>query len=114
MVVFDPGKGPYILIGIVVNAMHKIEDDVGVIRFWKGVLMKPDTRRRRHFGNDARVLKQDLILPRLGDLVGMRKTGAKTALRIAFFTRCQLQGADGRHDQEIAQIRVPGAAKMRV
>ena len=114
MVVFDADKRPHILVGIIVNAVHQVEDNMGVVGLRKCVLMKANACRRRHFGPDIVVLKQNLVIIGCGPFVSVRKCRAETALRISFFTGCELQLANGRHYQKIAKIGVPGTAKMRM
>ena len=76
--------------------------------------MKSDTRRCGHFGKNVVIVKTDFVIRRLGRLIRMRKGGAETGRRICFRARLELQFADGRHDQEIAEIRMSCSAEMRV
>ena len=80
----------------------------------KRILMKPDARGRGHLGQDIVVFEQHLVIRRFGRFVCVRKRGAVAAFRVVFIAGFELQQANGRHDQKIAEVRVAGAAKMRV
>ena len=97
MVVFDTDKCPNVLVVVIIDAVHQVEDDVGVVGFWKSVLVKSDACRRRHFSEDIVIIEENLVIVGFGGLGRVRKRRAKTAFRIAFFTGRQLQFADGRH-----------------
>ena len=52
-VVLDAHEGPDVLIVVVVDAVHQVEDDVGIGRRRReGVPVHPDPSRRRHFRED--------------------------------------------------------------
>ena len=114
MIVLDAHEGPHILLVVVVDAMHQVEDDVGIVRRRERVLMKADARRRRHFGEDVVIVESDFVVGRFSRLVRMRECGTESGRRIALRAGFELKVANRRHYQKVAEIRMAGTAEMRV
>src|SRR5688572_14635924 len=76
--------------------------------------MHPYPRSRGHLGEDVVIVEADLVVRRLRLFVCVRERRAETGRRIILRTGFQLKLTGRRHDQKIAEVRVPGTAKMGV
>ncbi len=58
--------------------------------------------------------QRHLVVTRRGFLSVVRETAAVAAVWVVACAGIQFQGSGGRHQQDVAQIRVPRAAEVRV
>ena len=99
---------------VVVDAADEIEDHVRGAAALEGVAVDADAGGGGQLGRDAVVLQDDGVVAGLGRLVVVRETGSIPGVRIVLGPRIQLQRARRRHQQHVAEVRVPRAAEVRV
>src|SRR5690348_2032439 len=113
-VVHDPDIRPDILVVVVVDACHQVQDDMRLVAGGEGILVKAYPRGRREFGPDIIVFEFYLVVIGFGRFRGMAESAAVTAPGLAGNAGIEPQFAHGGHDQEIAEIGMPRAAEMRM
>src|SRR6185437_1224488 len=111
-VIDHPDIGPDILVVVVVDARHQVEDDMRLIARRESILVKAYPRGRRELGPDIIVFQPDLIVIVFGRFRGMAESTAVSTPGLAGNAGIQPKLAHGGHHHEIAEIGMPRAAEM--
>ena len=114
-VVHDLYARPQHLAVVVVDRMVHVEDDarrIGVSRI--GVAMHARALGSGQLRFYAVVVEHHFVIARRGDFGIMREPRTVARIRIGRRARVELQCSGGRHDQDVAQIGVAGAAEVGV
>ena len=112
--VLDAQLRPEHLTVVVVDAADEIEDHVRGSATLERVAVQADARGGRELGLHGVVLEEDRVRARLGRLVVVREAGAVARVRIVLRAGVEHQRPGRRHQQHVAEVRVPRAAEVRV
>ncbi|MNM93889.1 hypothetical protein D3C81_1062770 [compost metagenome] len=109
-----PHARPQDLARVVIHAGAQVQHHMRRLAGRESVAMHANTRARGEFGADVGVIQRDGVIAGLRTLGGMAETRGVTAQRLIRIAALQLQLAGGRHQQQVAQVRMTGAGKVRM
>ncbi len=94
---------------MVIDVVGEIEREVGFATGLKGVSVLAGSRRGRQFRGDVMPVQVDAVVARLCVLAVVAEWAAE--LRATALAVGQVRASDGRHQQQIAEVAVSGAAE---
>lgn len=109
-----PQPRPLHLAGVVVQAGAQVDEHMRRRAFRELIAMHAHARAGGEFGADVAVFQGHCVIAGLRLFAGVVELRGIAAARLAGVPAFELDVAGLRHQQDVAQIRMPGTGKMRV
>jgi hypothetical protein len=105
---------PQHLARVVVEAGAQVNEHVRAARGGEAVAVHADARADGELGAHRVVIERDRVVTRLRHLALVAEARGIAAAGVLHRTALEFHVAGDRHEQHIAQVRVPGAREMRM